>query len=341
MQSICPSQCGEQRNTDTAMILLNGIKLPTETARIELQQSIVGVDPGLWFGWEPAPKQAQQLMSLPVPKDALLLLQELSVEASAWERAVNYIVERDPKMRFGQQSASKLILCWSKWMSCMQSRMMTLFKWWEGQVDTPLQPRACDVVKELQDIEVWPDESENNISMWVGRCCCATALDIIMNTPIIALSRTIFNLKSEMGLPKMDPRWESALHECTLGQSLRFSNCQTARPRYEQEGVMMYTLSATKFAQQAAERDVGALYEELMGKPMQDTVGEPSDGQVMKEAEAESLSMRVMNQFMNECLSVVALSNKEIPLSLAMICVWCCPALHMALLIGLLKPNKS
>ena len=338
MQSICPSQCGEQRNTDTAMILLNGIKLPTEYSRIELQQSIVGVDPGMWFGWEPAPKQAQKLMSLPVPKNALQLLQDLNLEASAWERAVNYIVERDPNMKFGQQSASKLILCWSRWMSCMQARMLTLMKWWEGHIETPMPDKTCDITKELQEIEVWPDETENNVSMWVGRCCCATALDIIMNTPILALSRTIFYLKSEMGLPKMDARWESALHECTLGQPMRFANCQTARPRYEQEGVMMYTLSATKYAQEAAEMDVSALYEKLMGKPMQSTepVSESKD-----EIETEVMSLKVMNQFMNECLSVVALSNKQIPLSLAMLCVWCCPALHMALLIGLLKPLFS
>jgi hypothetical protein len=336
MEGICPSQCGDQRNADTSLILLNGIKLPTEHASLELQQSIVGVDPGAWFSWTPNPKQSQLVMEAQVPQDAMVLLQELGIEASAWERAVNYIVERDSRMKFGQQSASKLLLIWSKWMACMQQRIKTLTKWWEGATDTRLELKTCDIVKDLQELEVWPDEVENNVSMWVGRCCCASALDVIMNAPILSLSRTIFNLKSENGLPSLDPRWESALHECTLGQPTRFQVCRSARPRYEQEGVMMYTLSQTRYAQEAA--DTGKLYEELMGRPLNDTLNQPIVDAVEKIEKTQVLN--VMNQFMNEALSVVALTQRSVPLSLAMVCVWCCSPSHMALHTGLLKPRN-
>ncbi len=324
MNGICPEQCGETRARDTALFLLSGVEPPTKEARESMNSCVKGVDPGAWFTWSPSAQPAAHVLKSEPPADAIMLLTNLDLEIRAWTEMSDYLGTTN---RFGPQSAARIVLAWGKWLMTMSSRVKALEAWWNNTPNVKISKGngGADIVSELQNVRAWPDPTYDTKSVWVARSCVVAALDTLLNAPIIVLSRVIFRLSSKMGIVKTPGSAHSALNESTLNQPTRFGTCASKSKNVEMAGTGMHIFSQTGAdGESEPQFKTDELYKSLMGKA-------PPGPKVDQTAENA-----IMSTFMSDAMGAVAMNN-TIPLPLAMIVVWNCPGLHMALVQKLIK----
>jgi hypothetical protein len=218
-----------------------------------------------------------------------------------------------------------MVLAWGKWLMTMSSRVKALEAWWNNTpgLKIPKAESSTDVISELQNVKAWPDSVYDTKSVWVARSCVAAALDTLLNSPIIVLSRVIFRLSSKMGIIKPPMGAQSALNESTLNQPTRFGTCASRSKNIEITGTGMHIFSQTSAGEEETVK-TDELYKSLMGKPP------PGLKLVQTPGNA------IMSTFMSDAMGAVAMDN-TIPLPLAMVVVWNCPGLHMALVQKLIK----